>query len=73
MPPQATPALWTRRIPRKSRSGWSREHAAAEIDACGYLGKPFSVDQLLGVIGDRVAKEDVAPPGVLEADPAYAR
>jgi CheY-like chemotaxis protein len=39
------------------------EQAAAEVEACGYLGKPFGIDQLLEVIGECVAKGDRVRPG----------
>lgn len=33
----------------------SAEKAAAEMDACGYLGKPFGVDQLLAKVSTCIA------------------
>lgn len=38
----------------------SAEAAAAEIEACSYLGKPFGVDQLLATVNECISRGDAA-------------
>jgi DNA-binding response OmpR family regulator len=38
----------------------SAEKAAADIDACSYLGKPFGVDQLLATVNECISQGDAA-------------
>lgn len=38
----------------------SAAKAAADLDACGYLGKPFGVDQLLAAVNECISRGDAA-------------